>query len=889
MINRILFSITRWVLWLRYRIRVRGLEEIGRRGATGIVFLPNHPALIDPVILMSMLYERFSPLALADRNRIDRFFIRWVAGRIGVQPIPDLARHGPGGRDEVARGLGECIEQLRNGRNLLLYPAGRISRHGTEELGGNSAVETILRQAPQVRVVLVRTSGLWGSGFSWAGGREPNVAHLLRKGVVSLLASGVFFAPRREVTIEFREPDDLPREDDRTALNRYLEEFYNTGVQLNTYVPFTIWRRGAPRRPPAPALRQAAGHAEAVPQATRQILTEYLRELSGKRAIHETDLLARDLGLDSLARADLLVFLGREFGFAGGDVDSLLTVGDVMLGACGESFISHPAELMPVPQKWFSDLADDRSVSISDGGTVMEAFWAQASRTPDRPACADQSSGVKTYRDLILAIMLLKDEISDLPGRRLGIMLPAGVTADIVYLATLFADKTPVMVNWTVGARNILHTLEVADVRRVLTAQALLDKLRSQGVDLGQVEGRLVMLETFVGKIPLAKRLWAWLRSRFGRRGWACLEGVCDRAGKEVSEPAVILFTSGSESMPKVVPLSHTNLLTNLRDVLQVISIRRDERLAGILPPFHSFGLTVGVLLPLCCGMPVVHHANPNDAAGLVQIIKAYRPSLLIGTPTFLGGIVRAACGDELRSLRLAVTGAEKCPERVYSALVSRCPQAVVLEGYGVTECSPIISVSEEAAPRPFTIGKVLPSLEYVVVHAETLRQVQPGDMGVLLVRGPSVFEGYMSSEGARPFVAFEGEQWYRTGDLVSEDADGVLTFLGRLKRFVKIGGEMISLPAIESVLCRHYAPRETGPTIAVEATSSEARPELVLFTTAAAEGSMEQDEIRQEANRLIRAEGFSPLHNIRRVVHADEIPVMGAGKTDYKKLKELL
>lgn len=191
-----------------------------------------------------------------------------------------------------------------------------------------------------------------------------------------------------------------------------------------------------------------------------------------------------------------------------------------------------------------------------------------------------------------------------------------------------------------------------------------------------------------------------------------------------------------------------------------------------------------------------------------------------------------------------------------------------------------MVSANDERAPKRFTIGKVMKSLEYAIVGVETRKRVAVGETGELLVRGESVFGGYLNYDGPSPFVDFEGKSWYHTGDLVSEDADHVLTFAGRLKRFIKLGGEMISLPAIESVLDRFY-PSADGPVIAVERAGSEEKPEIVLFTTL--------DIDRSAVNEQIRASGLSPLYSVRRTVKLEEIPVLGTGKTDYRRLRAML
>ena len=875
MMRRLFMLAVRLLLSLRYRVRVEGLSKaVAAAGRRGVLVLANHPALIDPIILLSHLWDRFGVRALGDRGQIDRFLIRRVAPWLGVVPIPDLSAEGSGEAAKAVReALETCVAALRAGDNLLLYPAGHIYRSRLEDLGGASAVERILSAVPDAPVVLVRTRGLWGSAFSWAGGREPDVARILRRGLWMLLTHAVLLAPRRRVTVELHVPTDLPRRAGRAELNRVLETFYNTGAEPNTFVPYSIWDRSGVRTLPEPPRQTLAGDPAQTPEATRQLVTEHLADLTGVEDFDDDARLAHDLGMDSLAGAELASWLQSEFAFGLDRAGALRTVGDVMLAACGQWVAGEAQPVTPAPRRWLAGPPRPECPANLADMTICQAFLAQAARSPDAAICADQASGVKTYRDLVRAILALKGPVEALPGERLGVMMPASGAAGVLVLTALFAGKTAVMVNWTLGPRHLGGALASVGVERVLTSRAVVERLAARGFDLGSVAERLLFVEDLAAGLGLGAKVSAAVRARCS---WSVL-----RAARP-PEVAAILFTSGSESAPKAVPLTHRNILTNVADACACIDFGASDVLMGILPPFHAFGLTASMVLPLCAGVRAVYHGDPTDAAALARLIEAYRATILIGTPTFLHGIVRAAGDADLTSLRVVVSGAEKCSQRVYDAVARRCPQTTIMEGYGVTECSPVISVNRQSDARRGTIGPLLGSLEGILLDPDTGRPARPGADGILCVRGPSVFGGYLAYDGPSPFVEAAGKTWYRTGDLVGRGPDGHMVFRGRLKRFAKLGGEMISLPAIEAALEPHLASdADEGPALAVVAAGDDDQAELVLFTTA--------DVARADVNAHIRTAELSALHNIRRVVRLGELPVLGTGKTDYRALAERL
>jgi long-chain-fatty-acid--[acyl-carrier-protein] ligase len=277
----------------------------------------------------------------------------------------------------------------------------------------------------------------------------------------------------------------------------------------------------------------------------------------------------------------------------------------------------------------------------------------------------------------------------------------------------------------------------------------------------------------------------------------------------------------------------------------------------------------------------MVHYADPTHAAGSLQTISAYQVTLLITTPTFFSYMLAMAKPNNLDSLRLVLTGAEKCPETLFARAAQLAPQATIIEGYGITECSPLVSVNRPDRVKPGTVGLPLRGVEVRVVDPDTRQSVSSNATGMLLVRGPSVFGGYLDYDGPDPFVAADGHRWYVTGDLVQIDPEGFLHFRGRLKRFLKVGGEMVSLPALEEPLALRWPPTENGPQVAVEGIETPDGRRIALFTT--------REISLREANALLVEAGFRGVMRLDEVRRVDAIPVLGTGKTDYKRLRKSL
>ena len=450
-------------------------------------------------------------------------------------------------------------------------------------------------------------------------------------------------------------------------------------------------------------------------------------------------------------------------------------------------------------------------------------------RMPYAMACADDLLGPLTYRQVRLAAIAFAEEFRRMPCDQIAVLLPASVGAMLVVFAIQLAGKTPVMLNWTLGPKNLDVMAKLSGVTYVISSWRFMERISH--VDFGSLTDKILLLEDIRERIPLSRKLLSLYRSYLSPKKILHHLGS-DLMGNDAT--AVILFTSGAEATPKGVPLTHDNILSDLRAVLSMIELNEKDIMYGVLPPFHSFGFSMTGVLPFLAGLKVAFYPDPTDSVALAEGLERWKITLFSTAPSFLKGVFQVARDEQLKTVHYFVTGAEKAPPELYKKVSQLKTKAQMLEGYGITECSPVLSLTPPDR-EPKGVGRLLPNVNLCIIHPETHELLLPTQEGEICVRGPNVFHGYLGKVAI--FIEIDHKSWYRTGDIGYQDAEGNLILSGRLKRFVKVGGEMISLGAIEEAvraeLIRQNKISPDIPSFAICADERESgKPSLVAFST---------------------------------------------------------
>ena len=501
---------------------------------------------------------------------------------------------------------------------------------------------------------------------------------------------------------------------------------------------------------------------------------------------------------------------------------------------------------------------------------------------PLRFAMGDRRRPRMKWGGALLASILLARRLREVwAGQEMvGILLPPSVPGALVNFAATLSGKIPVNLNYTASNETLASCAAQCKLETVITTRLLLEKIPLQ------VPGKTVLLEEAAASPTGAEKIIALLL--WFLPGWWLERVLAGKRARSLDDLATVIFSSGSTGEPKGVMLTHYNIASNIEQVGQTFMLDRHDCLLGVLPFFHSFGFTVTLWMPAALGIGVAYHPSPLDLSAISEIVRDYHVTFLLATPTFLQAYLRRCSPEDFGSLQFVVVGAEKLPERLALAFEDRFGIRP-LEGYGATECSPVVAVNTKDSRAPGFrqvgakrghIGHPLPGISVRVVDPETLDPVAVGTSGLLLVRGPNVMKGYLGKPEKTAEVLQDG--WYVTGDIAAEDEDGFLTITDRLSRFSKIGGEMVPHIKIEEKL--HELAGATEQKFAVMGVPDGKKGErLVVLHT------LNADELKVVLDRLPEA-GLPNLWTPRpnQFFHVDELPHLGTGKLDLRRIRDL-
>ena len=511
------------------------------------------------------------------------------------------------------------------------------------------------------------------------------------------------------------------------------------------------------------------------------------------------------------------------------------------------------------------DVMSDLVFRTTDTDTTLIEALARSVRDAggSRVIVEDPLSGALSGRKLLIGAAVLGRKIMGLtePGESVGLLLPNAAGAAVTFFAIQAAGRVAAMLNFTAGPANVAAACLAARVRVVLTSRAFVEKAKLHNLieSLG-ASVQIVFLEDMRKTITFADKA----------RGFIDQGRPLHR--RLPDEPAAVLFTSGSEGAPKGVVLSHRNLISNVAQITARFDVTPADIVFNVLPVFHSFGLTGGMLLPMLTGMRCYLYPSPLHYRQIPEMIYATNATVLFGTDTFLNGYARSANNYDMRSLRYVVAGAEPVKESTRRTYVEKFGLRI-LEGYGVTETAPVLAVNTPMFNRFGTVGRLMPGVDY---RLDPVPGIEEG--GRLFVRGPNIMKGYYRADN--PGVLEETpEGWHDTGDIVTVDDQTFVTIKGRAKRFAKIAGEMVSLAAVEQ-MCATLWPDQPPAVVAVPDARKGER--LILVTT--------QPNVRRaDVQARMKELGATELMVPSEILTVDALPLLGSGKTDYVELNRLV
>lgn len=497
---------------------------------------------------------------------------------------------------------------------------------------------------------------------------------------------------------------------------------------------------------------------------------------------------------------------------------------------------------------------------------LHQQFVCMAKKHTKKLAVIDKTTGANvTYSRALIGALILSSKFQKYDKGFIGLMIPTSAGSALATVGALMSGRIPVMINYSTGAEsNARYAQRKCKFKTIITSKALLEKINCPVID------GMVLIENIMAGVTTVDKLKAALTTKLPMN--MILNSI--HKGTE-DDTAAILFTSGSEKDPKAVQLTHRNISSNIENFGNYINISASDILLANLVFFHIFGLTVNLWVSFYYGMTMVSTANPLDFQTVSKIARDEKPTIMVGTPSFFWGYLNKSEPGDFKSLRLMVAGADKCPEALREGYMKK-HGVTLLEGYGATETSPVISVNSHEFNRPGSTGKVLPNIQVRLENFETGEICKTREVGKILVKGDSVMKGYYDDPELTADVLVEG--WYNTGDMGFFDEDNYLWHAGRFKRFAKVGGEMISMVKVENTL-EKFLP--AGVSCCIVEVSDEKKGSEIIATVSAEVNKTEM--LRKMLTEL-------PIIALpRQFIVIKELPMMSTGKIDFRSVTRIV
>ena len=497
---------------------------------------------------------------------------------------------------------------------------------------------------------------------------------------------------------------------------------------------------------------------------------------------------------------------------------------------------------------------------------LHQQFVRMAKKHGSKPAIIDKTTG-KTidYSTALIGALILTSRFNKYDKGFIGIMIPTSAGCALAVVGALMSGRVPVMINYSTGAEaNARYAQKKCKFKTIIASKALLEKINCPVID------GMVMIEDIMASVTIGEKLKAALKTKLP------VNMILNFIHKgDENDNATILFTSGSEKDPKAVQLTHRNIASNIENFGGYVKLYESDVLLANLVFYHVFGLTVDLWVPFYYGMTMVTYANPLDFKAICNIAREEKPTVMVGTPSFFWGYLQKSEPGDFKSLRLMVAGADKCPDALREGYRKK-HGVTLMEGYGATETSPVISANSIEFNRPGSTGRVIPNVQVRIENFETGKECATGEVGKIMVKGDSVMKGYYDDPELTAEVLVDG--WYNTGDMGYLDKDNYLFHAGRFKRFAKVGGEMVSLVKVENIL-EKLLPE--GVSCCVVEVSDEKKGSYIVATVSAEVNKTEI--LRKMMNDL-------PIIALpRQFIVIKELPMMATGKIDFRTVTRMV